>query len=557
MSALECIGGLETLCEKLKQSLQSDFYIWEENADQWQVPVGMENRSLPQEIQNWLNSERDRLRSGQPATCQSPESGTVFAVPLTGEDDESIVAAIGFAAADSDCLASIIGDLSQSSLRHMAEIDNLKSMVAEYRRQVTDDFEERTFLRHVARYVEHCSLTTSIQGVASEILPRLQKLAGFHSLQLVIPSEGDHDSANEQATKYLQFGHQEMSEADGWRLVEEFAAKNDTRPVVLATERCAQLQVICPTAKSVVLTTLVRGDEHFGWLIAVNFEATEPELPRRRKSSMTNELGSVEASLLEATGILIASHAHNRRLYAAKEELTIELVRTLVAALDARDEYTCGHSDRVACMSRHLAKSLGLPETECQMIYLSGLLHDLGKIGISDSILLKNGRLTDEEFEKIKEHPQRGYDLLKRLKPLQPMLPGVLHHHESWDGSGYPHGLAGEDIPLIGRILAVADAFDAMTSNRPYRNGMPVAKAESILRDGAGSQWQPELIEVFLDQISEMTAICTDSRDRTNRLLGRSEITMNDQTDNLDDDGELTRVFRTGTHSQLCLDPTT
>ncbi len=172
-------------------------------------------------------------------------------------------------------------------------------------------------------------------------------------------------------------------------------------------------------------------------------------------------------------------------------------------------------------MSRQLAASVGLPPDECETVYLSGLLHDLGKVGVADDVLLKPGQLTEEAFALIKEHPQRGYNLLKRLAPLKDMLPGVLHHHEAWDGSGYPHGLAGEEIPLIARLLAVADAFDAMTSNRPYRDGMPVEKARQILADGAGKFWDSKLVKQFLDELPRMIELCQTSRDRTDRLLHR------------------------------------
>ncbi|WP_166831144.1 HD-GYP domain-containing protein [Thalassoroseus pseudoceratinae] len=557
MSALDLIDDLNAVCAKLQQTFGSEFHIWEENADRWEVPIGMERRLLNDELRVWLTEDRERLQDGHSISRLQSDGRTALAIPLTGEDDEeSMMVAIGFVEDNFEQLATIAGDLSQTSLLSTFEISSLKSMVAEYRRQVTDDFEERTFLRHVTRYVEHCSLTTSLQGVANEILPRLQQLAGFHSLHLVIPNDGQLGLPSDQSTRNLSFGHQEIPQAEVRALIQQFAATDGTRPVVLATRRCPQLKEVCPVAYSVALTTLMRKEERFGWLVAINGEHNQTRPSRRNKSSVVSELGSVEASLLESTGILIASHAHNRRLYAAKEEMTIELVRSLVAALDARDEYTCGHSDRVACMSKHLAKCMGLPETECQIIYLSGLLHDLGKIGISDSVLLKPGRLTDEEFEKIKQHPQRGYDLLKRLKPLKPMLPGVLHHHEAWDGSGYPHGLAGEEIPLIGRIMAVSDSFDAMTSNRPYRNGMSLAKAEAIMRDGAGRQWQAELVDVFFENVEEMTAICANSRERTDRLLGRYDDPNTKVDDRFDSESDLTKAFQSSTNSLLCLDTT-
>jgi HD-GYP domain-containing protein (c-di-GMP phosphodiesterase class II) len=148
-------------------------------------------------------------------------------------------------------------------------------------------------------------------------------------------------------------------------------------------------------------------------------------------------------------------------------------------------------------VSVRLARELGLSEKEIETIHLSGLLHDVGKIGVEDHVLRKPGKLTPEEFEHIKTHSRIGYNILKDLKQLCRVVPAVLHHHEAWDGSGYPEGLAGEDIPYLARIVAVADAFDAMSSDRPYRRGMPDEKLDTVLREGAGVQWDARVVEAF------------------------------------------------------------
>jgi HD-GYP domain-containing protein (c-di-GMP phosphodiesterase class II) len=139
---------------------------------------------------------------------------------------------------------------------------------------------------------------------------------------------------------------------------------------------------------------------------------------------------------------------------------------------------------------------------------MAGLLHDLGKIGIDDGVLRKPGKLTEAEFEHVKTHVEIGYRILRDLRKMQHVLPVVLHHHESWDGSGYPHGLRGENIPFLARIAAVADAYDAMASDRPYRNGMPDEKLDSIIRAGAGKQWDAKVVEAFFrarDDIREIS----------------------------------------------------
>src|SRR5262249_40419732 len=144
-----------------------------------------------------------------------------------------------------------------------------------------------------------------------------------------------------------------------------------------------------------------------------------------------------------------------------------------------------------------LAEQMGCDSKQLETLYLSGLLHDIGKIGIDDQVLRKPGRLTSAEYEHIKLHAEIGYRILKDLKQLDQVLPAVRHHHEAWDGTGYPMALAGEEIPLYARIVAVADSFDAMSSDRPYRKGMPDEKLDSILQEGAGSQWDPRVIEAF------------------------------------------------------------
>jgi len=179
---------------------------------------------------------------------------------------------------------------------------------------------------------------------------------------------------------------------------------------------------------------------------------------------------------------------------------------SFAATLDARDPYTAGHSSRVAEYTVKLAAAAGLPHSEIELIRKSALLHDIGKIGISDSVLKKEGKLSEEEFEQIKQHPVIGAKILEQVQlpnELKPILPGIKYHHERFDGKGYPEGLRGNDIPMFGRLMAVADAYDAMTSDRPYRKGMPKEKALSILEEGKGTQWDPAFVDLFIPLIRD------------------------------------------------------
>ncbi len=205
-----------------------------------------------------------------------------------------------------------------------------------------------------------------------------------------------------------------------------------------------------------------------------------------------------DAALLASFSTLITAQARTSHRHQDVKNLVVGLTRSLTAAIDAKDSYTAGHSERVARMSVELGKELNLSEEQLNDIYLAGLLHDIGKIGIRDDVLCKNGQLTPEERQHINEHVVIGHRILSGIVGIDQLLDGVLYHHEQVNGTGYPTGLSGDDIPFIARIIAVADSFDAMSSDRPYRAGLKLEKVESVLRDGSGKQWDPNVINAFL-----------------------------------------------------------
>ena len=178
-------------------------------------------------------------------------------------------------------------------------------------------------------------------------------------------------------------------------------------------------------------------------------------------------------------------------------------VHALADAVDARDPYTAGHVDRVMTYSAAMGKALGLQADEQQQLVLAAQLHDIGKIGISDAILLKPGKLTLDEYEIIKSHPAIGVGILKNVPDLASILPGVLHHHERYDGKGYPYGLENGKIPVIAKIIAVADSYDAMTTNRPYRLAMSHEDAVKELGKNRNVQYDPDIVDTFLRILHE------------------------------------------------------
>ncbi|HWQ13333.1 MAG TPA: HD domain-containing phosphohydrolase [Roseiflexaceae bacterium] len=179
-------------------------------------------------------------------------------------------------------------------------------------------------------------------------------------------------------------------------------------------------------------------------------------------------------------------------------EHTENVIFMLAAAVEAKDPNTEGHLQRISAYAEQLALACGLSADEAVAVRYGGLLHDIGKIGVSDSILLKPGPLTAEEYEQIKQHPAIGERIIGQMRFAREVGPIVRGHHERWDGGGYPDGLAGEEIPRGARIIAIVDAYDAMTTDRPYRGAMPLEEAVKRLRAGAGTQFDPAMLEVFI-----------------------------------------------------------
>lgn len=198
----------------------------------------------------------------------------------------------------------------------------------------------------------------------------------------------------------------------------------------------------------------------------------------------------------------VVKTAHKREI--ENIELMIsQTVSALAEAIDAKDAYTNGHSRRVAEYSAKIAEKYGKTKKECEEIYLIGLLHDVGKIGIPDSIINKTGRLTDEEYAIIKTHPTKGKEILSKISISPKLVIGANYHHERYDGKGYPEGLKGEEIPEIARIIAVADSYDAMASKRSYRDSLPKTKIRDELVKGMGSQFDSKFASIMVNLLDE------------------------------------------------------
>ncbi|MCB2191819.1 MAG: HD domain-containing protein [Deltaproteobacteria bacterium] len=212
---------------------------------------------------------------------------------------------------------------------------------------------------------------------------------------------------------------------------------------------------------------------------------------------------SADRDYLEVFANQVALAIENARMYRDLKETFLSTVKSLAQALEAKDSYTRGHSERVTTYAVRLATRLKMPAQEVDMLRRLGMLHDVGKIAIDRQILNKPGQLTPEDQELVRQHPSWGQSIIQPLKLSQDEISIVRHHHERWDGLGYPDGLAGEGIPLPARVISVADAFDAMTSDRPYRNAMGLRDALNELERGSGTQFDPKVVEAFASLVRE------------------------------------------------------
>jgi len=215
------------------------------------------------------------------------------------------------------------------------------------------------------------------------------------------------------------------------------------------------------------------------------------------------DFDSTDVKLFNSVANGCAVFIENGRLFKDLKELFIGSLKALTSSIDAKDPYTRGHSERVAFISRWIAERLAeeepLQEEQIHKIYLAGLLHDIGKIGIDESVLRKKGKLTREEINHIRAHPSIGAGILGAIKQMRDIVPGVLSHHEQVDGKGYPSGLTGPQIPLTGKIVGLADSFDAMTSKRTYRGALSVEQTLAEIEEKSGTQFDEKISKVFIN----------------------------------------------------------
>ena len=437
----------------------------------------------------------------------------VLAIPVA-RNRELVVAATTACAPASADLVLRLATAFVRELDLQEGLDRQRAANEAYAVEITRSFEELFLLRHLAEHLDLADAVTPSNSFAETAVPLLRDVIGAENLLWIgVRRKSDESACDPVAdSELLASAGPGPVEPALWRsLIEQYRERAAIQPVVENHLQESAMGQRFPGVRELVMTSVATGDRHMGWLLAMNrcpSETIPPSVSDCRFSHL--EFGTVEAGLVSTVASILATYTRNIELFREREEIFLGAVRALVNAIEAKDQYTRGHSERVGLLSKRLGQELGLNEATCQQLYLSGLLHDVGKIAIQDATLRKPGLLTDAEFEEIKQHPRWGWDILHDLGRLQYVLQAVVHHHEHYDGTGYLDGLAGEEIPQAARILAVADSYDALTSDRPYRQGIAQEKAEDILHRGAGTQWDPAVVAAMLHAMPHMVRICRE-----------------------------------------------
>jgi len=379
-----------------------------------------------------------------------------------------------------------LGHLSEELANSYEELSLLYKLSC----SMTLDQEPAKFFDEACRELQEVSGLGWIALQISEDQPRLQEMQGcLHAA-----------GTARNATNTKQLGNE---------LIKRFAGR--TEPLIL--DDCSALGSAAPeTGKSLLVVPLVREGQTLGVLFGGD------RLDGQYIDSIDAKLC---ASLCNSVTIFLENHM----LLEDAHLLFLGTLHALTSAIDAKDSYTFGHSERVALLSEMLARAAGIDEPTVERIYLAGLVHDVGKIGVPEEVLCKPGRLTEEEFDLIKMHPGIGANILRDIRQMDDLIPGVLFHHERWDGCGYPEKRAGLDTPLFGRVIGIADAFDAMSSDRTYRAALKKEKVLEEIERHAGRQFDPDLAKVFLTLDFE-PYFKMIQRHRTSRTIAADAVTQ-------------------------------
>jgi HD-GYP domain-containing protein (c-di-GMP phosphodiesterase class II) len=390
--------------------------------------------------------------------------------------------------------------LLQGMLRDQVRLSGLEVELDSMSGQLANTYEELSVIYQLSSGMR---INRSASDFFKQACLDVMELIGVRGMGVALRNE------NGTPTEPVLYGSMSLPPGNVHRLADELMQLLRQRKAPLLINHLKKDKAfhwLADHARQILAVPLLRGEQLLGCLFGLE--------------KQSGEFDTVDSKLLNSIANESAIYLENSMLYEDVRGLLMGLLHSLVSAVDAKDAYTCGHSERVALLSRVLAQEANLGEHFVERVYMAGLLHDVGKIGVPEAVLQKTGKLTPEEYEQIKKHPEIGARILGDIRQIQDVIPGVLHHHERYDGKGYPMGLSGESIPLMGRLICLADCFDAMTSSRTYRKALPLEVAMTELKRCSGTQFDPALTDAFLkvgaDRFRELL---TDHKRQTKHLI--------------------------------------
>jgi PAS domain S-box-containing protein len=375
-----------------------------------------------------------------------------------------------------------LADEERAMLLGLADQAGLAIENARLYEETQRHLEQVTALQEIDRAI---SSTLDLSEVLQIILEQLERVIPYHSAAVFFLTDGTARVAAARGfpnlEEVMQVSFPVREDPLAQQLIEE------RQPLILADAQADerfQARGGTEYVRSWIGVPLIAKGKTLGFL---TIDHREPGIYDEESTEMALSFASQGAIAIE-----------NAQAYQRLRNQNLQTIAALAAAVEAKDPYTSGHSEKVTQFAIAIAEKMGLSNDEIEDLRVAGLLHDIGKIGIPDSVLNKPARLTPAEFLMIKVHPVIAADIVGRIEALTHLVPIIRHHHERWDGDGYPNGLKGDDIPLLARILAVADGFEAMTAERPYRRARTEEEALAELEKGAGSQWDSQVVEVFV-----------------------------------------------------------
>ena len=485
------MGPAKEFLASLAKISKLNFQIWDiqeglvfsADSDQRMAPPLQELEDFSEQVIHGAKFHHGQFNGGEglfgvPLKDGDLVVGSLIAFGSNSHEDsqpQMMAAANSSAAAEMEKFLSQVATLLEDRLTNQKEMEEMAE-------ELTDNFEQLCFYARIAGRVKTVTFSSEmLQDLVADLMDTMRTDIAFARL----PERPDYNSLTSTPAASKMISDQNVFidtlidsiPQNSPSLEENYFIVNDSRTTSGYKEHA-------PEPYRFLAVKMRHNGNFYGWMGLVSFNLSE--IFRRS-----------ELRLLHSMAEQIAVVITNSDLYRDLERFVINMVKSLVYAIEAKDDYTRGHSERVCRYSLLMADRMGLNEERKKVLQWASILHDSGKIGIPESILNKPWRLEEEEYQIVKNHPMKGHTILEPLEQLASSLPGMLHHHERYDGKGYPGGLKGKEIPLEARIIAVADTFDAMTSNRAYRPGKSPAEALEEMEKVAGSQLDPKLVKVF------------------------------------------------------------